>query len=170
MKALRLAVSLLSVSIGFFSQARANELVVAVEKAISKSVLVISTEQLALELGKENELVLLDAREKVEFSVSHLPGSVWIGYKDFDLKRVEMLPKDSLIVVYCSIGYRSEKIGERLNDAGYRNVRNLYGGIFAWANEERPLKRGRHTLTKRVHAYDQEWSRLLAPHVQKVIE
>jgi len=90
MKALRLAVSLLSVSIGFFSQARANELVVAVEKAISKSVLVISTEQLALELGKENELVLLDAREKVEFSVSHLPGSVWIGYKDFHITRQKL--------------------------------------------------------------------------------
>jgi len=165
-----LVICLLFLLVALFSQARADELAVAVEKAIKKSIPVISTGQLASELEKGNELVLLDTREKNEYAVSHLPASLWVGYKDFDLKRVEMLPKDSLIVVYCSIGYRSEKIGEKLKGAGYRNVRNLYGGIFAWANEERLLKSERRKFIGHVHGYDQEWSKLLAPHVQRVIK
>jgi rhodanese-related sulfurtransferase len=77
---------------------------------------------------------LLDTREREEFNVSHLPRARWVGYDDFDLKRVANIPKTDTIIVYCSIGYRSERIGEKLKKAGYTNVYNLYGGIFQWKN------------------------------------
>ena len=78
--------------------------------------------------------VVLDSRSAGEFEVSHIKDAIWIGYKDFELQKVltEIPDKDTEIVIYCSIGVRSEKIGERLQEAGYKNVRNLYGGIFQW--------------------------------------
>ena len=56
--------------------------------------------------------------------------------------RRDGIAKDAPIVTYCSVGYRSGKMAERLQAAGYTNVRNLEGSIFKWANEHRPLVRG----------------------------
>ena len=65
----------------------------------------------------------------------------WVGYEDFKITRLPEVDKNTPIVVYCSVGYRSEKIGEKLRKAGYTNVTNLFGGLFTWANENRPLKK-----------------------------
>lgn len=55
---------------------------------------------------------LLDDREQRKFEVSHLANARFVGYNDFSLDRVADIPKDSTILVYCSVGYRSEKVGE----------------------------------------------------------
>jgi rhodanese-related sulfurtransferase len=101
--------------------------------------------------------ILLDAREINEFEVSHIQGAQWIGYDDFDLSRVADLDKDSKIVVYCSVGYRSEKISEQLVNAGFTNVQNLYGGIFEWVNTGRDVVDPNGEHTKDVHAYSKSW-------------
>lgn len=101
--------------------------------------------------------VLLDARAPREFAVSHLRGARWVGYEEFDLARVRDLPKTTPLVVYCSVGYRSEKVGEQLRRAGYGNVRNLYGGLFEWINEGNPAVEADSTPTARVHAYSPSW-------------
>ncbi len=76
------------------------------------------------------DIILLDTREKEEFDVSHLKNAEWVGYNTFRRNALEGIPKNKKIVVYCSVGYRSEKIAERLIKMGYQNVSNLYGGIF----------------------------------------
>ena len=89
-------------------------------------------------LIKANELAgdevknyfILDTREAEEYEVSHLPGAQLVGFEEFDAKSVADIPKDKPIIVYCSVGYRSERIGEQLQEMGYTNVKNLYGGIF----------------------------------------
>ena len=101
--------------------------------------------------------VLLDTRAPEEFAVSHLPGARWVGYEKFSLAEVRDLPRDTPIVVYCSVGVRSEKIGARLRRAGYTHVRNLYGGIFEWVNEGNPVVTAQGTPTDRVHAYSPAW-------------
>lgn len=118
----------------------------------------ISVEELA---KKQDEVVLLDAREKDEYDVSHIKDAKFVGFKDFDEKALKNIPKDQDIVIYCSIGYRSEKIGERLAKMGYKNVKNLYGSIFEWANQGKPLvdKNGKPTTT--VHGYNKNWSQWL---------
>ncbi len=103
------------------------------------------------------QLMLLDAREQAEYNVSHLESARWVGYDDFDLSRVADIPKDSAIVVYCSVGYRSEKICKQLQAAGYGHIRNLYGGIFEWSNEERPIVDPAGQPTRKVHAYNRVW-------------
>ncbi len=107
----------------------------------------------------ENAL-FLDAREKAEFDVSHIPGALYIGYDDFDIHALDSISKKRELVVYCSVGYRSEKIGEKLLEAGYENVTNLYGGIFLWVNEDREVVNDEGP-TKRVHAYNYLWGNWL---------
>ena len=64
-------------------------------------------------------------------------------------------------VVYCSIGVRSEKIGEKLQAAGYTNVKNLYGGIFQWKGEGEKVVDSLGLSTERVHAFSKLWGKLL---------
>lgn len=102
---------------------------------------------------------LLDTREKEEFEVSHLKNARNVGYIWFDMRRVYDIPKDATIVVYCSVGYRSEKIGEKLFKYGYKNVYNLYGSIFEWANEGYPLYKSNGVQTTEIHTYNKNWSK-----------
>jgi len=88
-------------------------------------------------LAATDSVLLLDTREKNEFNVSHLKDAIWVGYDTFDKKNITatITDKKTPIVVYCSIGVRSENIGEILTKMGYSNVKNLYGGIFDWKNK-----------------------------------
>lgn len=105
---------------------------------------------------------LLDVREPEEYAVSHLPMALRI---DPDAQAGDLPPdigKDTPVVVYCSVGYRSAALAQRLQTAGFTNVRNLDGSIFQWANEGRPvLRNGREV--REVHPYDSKWGRLLDP-------
>ena len=114
-------------------------------------------------LKNEQEVVLLDTRKKEEFTVSALPKADWVGYRQFDLNKVlaKYPDKNTPIVVYCSVGVRSEDIGEKLMKAGYTNVRNLYGGIFMWKNEDLPVVDSLQQSTERVHAFNKKWGQLL---------
>jgi rhodanese-related sulfurtransferase len=103
------------------------------------------------------EVTYLDARERHEYEVSHIPGAVWVGYDDFELSRVQHLPKDARLVVYCSVGYRSEKVTEQLLANGWADVRNLYGGIFEWKNQGQSVVTPAGEETERVHAYSRTW-------------
>lgn len=105
------------------------------------------------------DVVFLDAREIEEYEVSHLPAAKYIGYKNMDDAVLKQVPKDKRIVVYCSIGYRSEKIGEKLKKKGFTRVYNLYGSIFEWANEGYALEDKTGQPTKRVHVYNKQWSK-----------
>ncbi len=109
------------------------------------------------DLHKNPKVILLDTRARREFEVSHLPGAQWVGFDEFDLKRVAAVPRDSPIVVYCSVGYRSERIGEKLLAAGFTHVRNLYGSIFEWVNQGYPLVDSAGKPTNRIHAYNRAW-------------
>ena len=70
--------------------------------------------------------VLLDVRTAAEFQVSHLSGAQRV---DPDASSVA-LPKDTPIVTYCSVGYRSAKLAQRLQEAGFTNVRNLESSFW----------------------------------------
>ncbi|MBC8154019.1 MAG: rhodanese-like domain-containing protein [Bacteroidetes bacterium] len=109
------------------------------------------------EVRQQPDLILLDTREKKEFDVSHLPNARWVGYDDFDLKRVADLPKTAHILTYCSVGVRSEKVGEKLLAAGYTNVHNLDGSLFEWVNLGYPIVDNAGKSTTRVHAYSRVW-------------
>lgn len=111
-------------------------------------------------VAKKNVL-FADAREKKEFDVSHINNALFAGYDDFKLSRLNNIPKDREIIVYCSIGKRSEKITEKLMEAGYTNVSNLYGGIFEWVNRGNSVVDLNNRNTNKVHAYGRFWGQWL---------
>ncbi|MDR9442968.1 MAG: rhodanese-like domain-containing protein [Schleiferiaceae bacterium] len=108
------------------------------------------------ELAQRPELRRLDARSAEEYAVSHLQGARRVGFKDFDPARVRDLPRDTPVVVYCSVGYRSEKIAARLRKMGFTEVYNLYGGLFEWVNRGNPVYRNEQA-TRAVHGYSWTW-------------
>ena len=89
--------------------------------------------------------------------MSHIGGAVWIGYDDFDISRMKGIPKDKKIIVYCFVGARSEKISNKLISNGYKNVSNMYGGIFEWVNQNYPVYTNQNKPTNKVHAYGRSW-------------
>lgn len=108
---------------------------------------------------RDGGYVLLDAREKEEYSTSHLPDAQWVGYDDFNMGRVGEMDKNQPIAVYCSIGYRSERIAKRLKKAGFTRVYNVYGSLFEWANRGYPLEDASGNRTNNVHTYNRKWSK-----------
>ncbi len=109
--------------------------------------------------AKKDYYVILDAREKNEYDISHIEGAIWIGYNDFTLDRLSEIPKGAKVVTYCSVGYRSERIGEKLQKAGYVNVQNLHGSIFKWMNMGYPVVDKDDKPTTEVHGYNKKWGK-----------
>jgi rhodanese-related sulfurtransferase len=104
-----------------------------------------------------NQAYFLDARERKEYEVSHIKNARFVGYDGFSLENVADIPKNSPVVVYCSVGYRSEKIAEKLIAVGFTNVANLYGGVFQWVNEGNEVVDTAGQPTPNVHAYNRMW-------------
>ena len=137
-----------------------------VNKMLNYSVEVVSVDKVYECLSN---YYLLDARELEEYIVSHIPGAIHFGYKDPKWEDLDSIDRQKEILVYCSIGYRSEKIGEKLKKRGFTKVQNIYGSIFEWANRGYPLEDPRGNQTKEVHTYNKNWSKwLLNPDYQKI--
>jgi len=87
-----------------------------------------------LELKKQNsDFVILDVRERGEYDNDNMGGKlIPLGQLP---ERIDELDKDALIVVHCKSGGRSHRACEFLKGSGFKNAKNLLGGITAW-NEE----------------------------------
>lgn len=128
----------------------------------SQSIPYISVEELRM-LQMNDTVVILDARELNEFLVSHISSSKNIGFNNFssEEKQLQELSKNTPLVVYCSVGIRSEQIGEKLKKSGFTNVRNLYGGIFEWKNKKYPVIDSTGIETENIHTFSKMWSKYL---------
>ena len=136
----------------------------------------IRTDQLAgwQQDSAQPQPLLLDARTQPEYAIGHLKGAVRIDPYRPSLNALRGVPRDSAIVVYSSAGYRGARVASWLAKSGYTTVVNLGGGVFKWANEDRPLFRDVDRPTAMVHPYDQRWGYLVegryraqAPAVEK---
>jgi rhodanese-related sulfurtransferase len=112
--------------------------------------------------------VILDTRSQEEYAVSSLPDAIWVGYPDMDRKVLDALAKDQAILVYCSVGYRSERIGEQLLELGFTDVHNLYGGIFEWINQGYNVVDSEGEWVDRVHGYAPSWGKWIDSEIEVV--
>src|SRR5512141_3187030 len=96
----------------------------------------ISAGELAARL-QQNHLKLLDVREPHELQISSLPGAVNIPLGTL-AARLSELDSAQDMVVFCKSGTRSARALELLASAGCKKVKNLKGGINAWAKEVDP--------------------------------
>ena len=112
--------------------------------------------QKALELWKAGQVQFVDVREPKEMEVSMLPGAVtWEQYRNDPGKYA-----DKKVVLYCTIGYRSGKAVEELQEENISNVYNLAQSLLGWVHAGGPVfKDGKEV--KRIHVYGKKWD--LAP-------
>ncbi len=118
----------------------------------------ISCTDASKKVGSTN-VYFLDTREIKEFNVSHIKGATCVGYDNFSMTSVKDIPKSAEIIVYCSIGARSQTIGEKLKKAGYTNVKNLYGGFFQWNNSGLMKVNSNGKTTTRIHGFSKDWGK-----------
>ena len=84
----------------------------------------------ALELIKNNKVVIIDVRENNELSSGVIKGSINIPFNELNERISSVVPnKDQPILVYCSTGSRSIFACQLLANQGYNKIYNLYGGI-----------------------------------------
>jgi adenylyltransferase/sulfurtransferase len=97
----------------------------------------ITAPELAQRLQGGNPVRLLDVREPHELEISRLPGADLIPLGQL-AARLSELDSAQEMVVFCKAGTRSARALELLVSAGFRKVKNLQGGINAWAREVDP--------------------------------
>jgi sulfur-carrier protein adenylyltransferase/sulfurtransferase len=81
--------------------------------------------------------MLVDVRTSAEFALGHLPGAASIPSNQL-VERAAELSKARTVVLYCSVGARSDRAGRELRELGFTRVRHLHGGLAAWASEVDP--------------------------------
>lgn len=84
-----------------------------------------------------DRIVLLDVREPYERHVAAIEPSLHIPMSEVP-ERLDEIPKDREVVVYCHGGARSLMVAGYLFGRGYRSVANLSGGIDAWSLQVDP--------------------------------
>ena len=92
----------------------------------------IQAEELKQRLDAGENLFLLDVREEHEFEISNIGGHL-IPLAELP-KRFNELDASREIIALCKMGPRGAKAVQLLNQAGFPKVRNLTGGIHAWAD------------------------------------
>ena len=113
-------------------------------------------------LQQKNKVVILDSRELVEFKVSHIEGAKLVGYNHFRLSSLpDNVDKKTPIVVYCTLGVRSEVIANQLIENGYTDVKNLYGGISEWKNKDYIVIDSTQRMTENIHVYSKKWGKMV---------
>lgn len=120
---------------------------------LSHSVNEVSVEN----ISTDEKILFVDSRELQEYKVSRIKGALWVGYDSLDLSPLESIDKDQKVIVYCSVGYRSEKVAEKIQKMGFKDVSNLYGGIFEWKNQGKEVVDANNKPTERVHAFSKIW-------------
>jgi phage shock protein E len=90
--------------------------------------------------GKESH-TLLDVRSSEEFASGYIPGAVNISVQDLG-RKLDKVPQDKPVVVYCRSGSRSAMAAGILQQNGYGEVYDL-GGLIGWTSSGYPTKRGK---------------------------
>jgi len=96
----------------------------------------ITPEELKARLDRGEDVFILDVREPHEYQICNLRGYL-IPVNELP-KRVNELDSSREMVVHCKLGGRSKKAVEFLRQAGFRKMKNLVGGVDAWAQRVDP--------------------------------
>ncbi len=122
----------------------------------------VTAETLSSWLDDGRPVVLLDARGDEEYRVSHLPGAHHAPDAAAAARVLAAADPGATVVAYCSVGVRSAELARALARRADRQVFNLEGSIFAWANQGRTVVRDGEPV-RDVHPYDAAWGALLDP-------
>ena len=101
----------------------------------------ITPQELKARLDRNDRPVLVDVREDWETKLCRLDNAVHLPIEELEF-RTDELNRDDEIVVYCHHGVRSAAVADYLRRLGFSRVRNLAGGLDAWAGTiDRSMRR-----------------------------
>ncbi len=118
----------------------------------------MTVEELQEELKDSVPVMLIDVRATREYKISHLKNAIHIEEVKEIMHRFP--DKKSRLVLYCSVGYRSSKVAQKLIEEGYTKVANLKGSLFEWINKGLPVYKGEER-TNFAHPFNKKWGKLL---------
>ncbi|MFY0604890.1 MAG: c-type cytochrome [Flavobacteriaceae bacterium] len=107
--------------------------------------LYVSSKQVFKAMKDSTKMVILDARSKVAWRQTHIPGAVPVPYYEEPEEFVNDLPKDDTwIVVYCACPHAaSKRVVNTLKRYGYKNTAIIDEGVLVWAQLGYPVKHGK---------------------------
>jgi adenylyltransferase/sulfurtransferase len=88
-------------------------------------------------IDRGDDFVLVDVREPHEYQICRIDAARLIPLGELP-KRLNELDPNAEIVMHCKAGTRSAKAVDLLRQSGFRNVRNMKGGILAWSDKVDP--------------------------------
>lgn len=101
----------------------------------------ITPQDLKSRLDRDDRPLLLDVRQDWETRLCKLPNAVHIPIEEIEFRTEELDPAAE-IVVYCHQGVRSAAVAQYLREQhGFKNVKNLAGGLELWARTVDPSMR-----------------------------
>jgi len=106
------------------------------EKTLKNGIPQMSVQELKQRRDAGEDVFVLDVREPYEVQIATIGGTL-IPQNQVP-QRLAEIPRDREVVVQCRSGGRSQRIAEFLAQQGYANVKNLAGGILAWADQIDP--------------------------------
>ena len=98
---------------------------------------IITPLELAEIIDSQRSIQIIDVREPHEAEISKIKGSILIPVDKIGEPGYE-LDRDSLIILHCRSGIRSARALAKLKAYGFSNLKNLQGGINAWATQVDP--------------------------------
>lgn len=96
----------------------------------------ISVQELKQRLDAGENPMILDVREPYEYQIANIGGTL-VPMNEVP-RRLAEIDREREIIVQCRSGARSQRIAELLAAQGYPDVKNLAGGILAWADQIDP--------------------------------
>ncbi len=93
--------------------------------------------ELKQKIDRGDKFTLIDVREPHEYRICSIPGAKLIPLGEF-AQHVNEFNSDDDIIIHCRSGMRSAKACAVLREAGFEHVRNVVGGILAWADKVDP--------------------------------
>ncbi|WP_373096365.1 rhodanese-like domain-containing protein [Zhongshania sp.] len=97
------------------------------------------TPQQVVNLVNQQGAVVIDLRDKAEFSKGHIIDSVNLPFAELEKEIADHAEKDKPLVLACKMGQHSSAAGKKLGSLGYTQVNRLKGGISEWQIMQLPL-------------------------------
>lgn len=97
----------------------------------------ITVQELSAAMDGGDDVTLLDVRESHEWQICHIDGAQLLPLSELQA-RMHELDTSRTYYVHCKSGVRSADAIERLREAGFTRLKNVTGGIAAWAEQIDP--------------------------------
>jgi rhodanese-related sulfurtransferase len=100
----------------------------------------ISSTEAKKMMEQKKNVYLLDVRTQGEYQQGRIKGSILIPINEIE-RRLQELPKNRPVVVYCAVGSRSNLVAGFLSGKGYGEIYNMQDGIVGWQRNGYPVER-----------------------------